>query len=290
MRSAQAEYEAMQDIEEVSDMTVTEVTRRAIFDALIVEGIAWFGDMPDDDFLTRMFDLTKLPSTDGRFTNAAGDIFKHRINNLDWDDQWVFHDSRFNLMWGSDDVFLRFLCETVHPVVRGNRTQAAAMVELYNTHLKIDGWELAERMSISGRAVYSARRLVAGATLALNAARHVAKVLDADYISQQITRLEAASVHDPELAIGTGKEFVETVCKAILEERSVQYERSWDFPKLVRSTLKEMKLVPDEVPDHNKAADSIRLLLNNLATISNALAEIRGHLGTGHGKSVKMKG
>jgi hypothetical protein len=34
-----------------------------------------------------------LPSNDPRFNDAAGDIWQHRINNFDWDIDWVFYDS-----------------------------------------------------------------------------------------------------------------------------------------------------------------------------------------------------
>jgi hypothetical protein len=237
-----------------------------------------------------LYDLTKLRSYDGRFKDAAGDIWKHCIANNDWDGTWVFTDARFNLMRCPDETFLRFLCESVHPVVRRDRDQAAKLVELYNRHLALDQWELAVRTSISGHPVYSARRLLAGGRHSVEAAKTVAVALDAEYVSQQITRLETAVGRDPELAIGTAKEFVETVCKTILEEQGLPVQTGTDFPKLVRATLKELKLAPDDIPDQAKASDAIRLVLNNLASVTNGLAEIRNRYGTGHGKGASTKG
>src|SRR3954452_24076830 len=99
-------------------MNISQLTRRDIVDAMIVEKINWSGRLEEQEFLSRLFNLASLPSLDHRFTDAAGDIWQHRINNHDWEDDWVFYDTRFSLMNGDDETFLSFLCETIHPVVR----------------------------------------------------------------------------------------------------------------------------------------------------------------------------
>jgi hypothetical protein len=270
--------------------TISVVTRLNIFDTIRVEGVAWSGRLPEDDFLARLFDLQSLPSDDGRFENASGDIWQHRINNLDWEEHWVFTDKRFKLLHGPDDVFLRFLCEMLHPVVRDNREEVVQLRQVFNQHLKADGWELYERTSISGKPVYSARRLLADSRTVMQAVQAVASVLNAEYVSQQITRMETALNDDPELAIGTAKEFVETLCKTILDDLGVAHDAALEFPKLVRLTLKELELVPDQIAAQARGADTIRVLLNNLASISNGLAEIRNLYGTGHGKHARSRG
>lgn len=138
--------------------TITEVTRRAIIDYLSL-GIQWSGRLEEDEFLSRIYDLKQIPSTDHRFSSALGDIQQHRRNWSDWPDEWVFTDPRFNILWTSDDEFLKFLCETVHPVVRPDEETAREMVEKYNAHLKNDGWELFEKAEISGRPVFGARKV-----------------------------------------------------------------------------------------------------------------------------------
>ncbi len=74
-----------------------------------------------------------------------------------WNDDWIFYDHRFNLLHGSSEDFLRFLCETVHPVVRPDTAEAQRMVEQYNQYLRHDGWELFVTGEISGRPVFAAR-------------------------------------------------------------------------------------------------------------------------------------
>jgi hypothetical protein len=271
-------------------MKITTVTRKDLFDAIIMEGINWSGSMEEPEFLARLYNLTEMRSTDSRFANAAGDIWQHRVNNYDWEDHWVFYDRRFNLMNGDDEVLLRFLAETVHPVVRPDVTESTKLVQLYNQYLRNDGFELAEKTRISGKPVYVGRFQGAPTIPALSSAKEVLSGADLVYVAQQITRMEAAVANDPGLAIGTAKELLETCCKTILSERGVVPEKTDDLPQLVKRTVKELRLTPADIPDSAKAAETIRILLSNLATITNGIAELRNKYGTGHGKEASAKG
>lgn len=142
------------------DNTITEITRRAVIDYLASAHLGWSGRLTDDEFLARLYDLSSIPSTDRRFDDAAGDIRQHRVvNPNDWEDDWVFLDSRFNLLWASDKEFLGFLCETVHPAVRPAAEEAREIVSAYNRELRPDGWHLVESKQISGRPVYAPQKL-----------------------------------------------------------------------------------------------------------------------------------
>lgn len=138
--------------------TISEVTRRAAFDFLTNSGVCWSGRLSEDEFLSRLYDLGTLPSTDGRHENAAADVFQHRVNNCDWPEDWVFYDSRFGLLQGPDEEFVRFLCETVHPVVRPDQGQVSKIVRSYNAFLNVDGWSIVEKGEMSGRPVFQGVR------------------------------------------------------------------------------------------------------------------------------------
>lgn len=138
---------------------ITDVTRRNIIDYLATGYAKWAGRLQEDEFLARLYDLSDLPSTDPRFRNSASDIRQHRLNWSDWPDDWIFYDSRFNLSRASDDIFLHFLCETIHPVVRQDTTEARDMALVYNSELKADGWQIIEGKQISGRPVFIAERI-----------------------------------------------------------------------------------------------------------------------------------
>jgi hypothetical protein len=142
---------------------ISEVTRRAIIDHFSVANVSWAGRLQDDEFLARLYDLSKLPSSDHRYQDAAGDIYQHCVRNSDWDGGWVFYDGRFNLMYAPDAEFLRFLCETVHPVVRPSADEVETLVRVYNDALAPDGFQVVAGKIVSGKPIFvvrSARRAV----------------------------------------------------------------------------------------------------------------------------------
>jgi len=128
-----------------------------------------------------------------------------------------------------------------------------------------------------------AMRLLAGG-MNLDPLKQQAEILNASHLKDQIRRMEASLEADPSLAIGTAKELVETCCKTILAERGKPVSGTPEISTLTKDTLKELKLVPEDVPEAARGADVIRRLLKNLGTIGNGLAELRGLYGTGHGK------
>lgn len=264
--------------------TVTEVTRRAIMDQLSMGG-HWASALNEDKFLARLYPLDKMPSSDRRaeYNTAARDIWKHRTLNTDWPDDWVFMDSRFNLLHGPDEAFLRFLAETVHPIVRPDSAEAAAMVDQFNTELRVDGWEIFPAKEISGRPVFSFRRLIDGTGPHLEEAERVAG-LTGTYVEQKVQRLRDASEKDPEGAIGTAKEFLETVCKTILSELNSLPQGNHDLPALVKMTVKRLPIVPEGLPANAGAERTVAGLLSSLSAVAQQLAEMRNQFGTGHGK------
>jgi AbiJ N-terminal domain 3/Abortive infection C-terminus len=269
---------------------ISEVTRRDIIDSIIVEGVIWNGRLDETQFLNRIYDLKYLPSTDGRFSSAYGDIWQHCINNNDWEYDWVFYDNRFNLMNGDDETFLRFLCEMIHPVVRNDAGEAERLCQLFNLYLQKDGYEIIERTRISGRPVFAARLTDLSNAPVFESIKESFNSLEASYVLQQITRMEGALNNDPCLAIGTAKELVETCCKTILKERGIEIQGNPDLPHLVKKTSKELRLTPEDIPDTAQARDTIRRILSNLATITQGIAELRNFYGTGHGREANIRG
>jgi len=267
---------------------ISEITRRAIIDELSLSNLAWWGRLDEPDFLTRLYRLGDLPSSDRRFSDAAGDIWQHRVNNNDWDDDWVFYDSRFSLM-EDDEEFLRFLAETVHPVVRPNADDVAELLRLYNDHLRHDGWEIREVSQISGRPVFAAHNRLT-VPPALGQVEKSIKAGDMAYLSQQITRMESAIESDPALAIGTAKELVETCCATILAELDVETDKEWTLSRLVKETASRLRLTPDDVADDVRGAASIRQVLGNLGGMVAGIAELRNYYGTGHGRPAGHSG
>ncbi len=269
---------------------ISEPTRRDIVDAMVVERVRWSGRLEEPDFLSRLFDLNSLPSRDHRYTAAYADIHKHQVMNNDWEPDWVFYDSRFNLLHGDDEVFLRFLCEMLHPVVRSDPEEVQRLRQAFNGFLRQDGYELVEKMRLSGRPVFAARQIDVPESQVIDAIKEQFRALDSDYVMQQITRMEASVFDDPALAIGTAKELIETCCKTVLQERGKEADDKWDLSQLVKYTSRELKLIPENIPDESKAAETVRRVLGNLAAITQGIGELRNAYGTGHGKGAKHRG
>ena len=275
-------------------MAITEITRRNILAGIKASGYPLWGDLRSDEFLSRIYDMDDLPSINVEVAVRetaplleSADEVNEFIGDLYY---CILDDPRFGLLDGDDSVFLRFLCEMVHPVVYSDAKVVERLLQIYNAHLKHDGFQIVEKARISGKPIYAARNVGVLGIPNLSAARQSLDL--GSYISNQITRMETSVDGDPELAIGTAKELVETCCHTILEARGKKMPEN---PKitvtdLVKATREVLQLTPDDIPSKAKAADTIKRLLSNFATIVQGVAELRNLYGTGHGKPADTKG
>ena len=127
--------------------TISEITRRDIFDMLTLDGIDWAGRLEESDFLAlirgtsptcarRMVASRTQPATSGSTASIIRRIGSRTTG--------IFTDSRFDPMYGDDDTLLRFLAEMVHPAVRPEEDETRSLVESINKKLGADGWALVE--------------------------------------------------------------------------------------------------------------------------------------------------
>lgn len=152
----------------MSEKKITEYTRQDIID-ILTNGYYdkknnkkiqyfWSGRIDEVSFLSRLYNLKELESTDRRFKNAYYDITQHRINNYDWEDDWVFYDPRFGIKNVNDEEFLRFILEIFNPAVRDENKNWEEALDKINEFLKRDGFEIYESDNISGRPIFKYRR------------------------------------------------------------------------------------------------------------------------------------
>lgn len=174
--------------------------------------------------------------------------------------------------------------------MRPDRNAALKLVQEFNDQLRLEGWQLVEEEKIAGRPRFVPQRALAGGGRSASRARTVADALDAGWMQKEIQRLENAVERDPALAIGTAKDLVETCCKTILTKRGIEVSRKADLPELTKLLAKELKLVPEGIPDEARGAETIRLILRNLVALTQYLAELRGLYGSGHGRDGKHRG
>jgi hypothetical protein len=62
------------------------------------------------------------------------------------------------------------------------------------------------------------------------------------------------------------------------------------MPELLRETRKQLRLLPEDIPDAARGAETIKRLLGNLGQLGHGLAELRNLYGSGHGRSGRAKG
>lgn len=85
---------------------------------------------------------------------------------------------------------------------------------------------------------------------------------------------------DPEGAITISRTILESVCKHILDDKSVAYNaNSIELSELYKLTAKELKLSPDQ---HNEQI--FKQILGGCSGIVNGLGTLRNKLGDAHGK------
>jgi AbiJ N-terminal domain 3/Abortive infection C-terminus len=268
---------------------ITAITRRNIADELSVGKLNYHGRLDEPDFLSRLFDLKRLPSRDSRYANAYDDIYKHMIMNNDWEADWVFTDTRFNLIHSPDEEYLRFLVETLHPAARMDEAEIIKMQELYNNHLVADGYEIIQVSEISGKPVFEGRQKVIGMSHLIAKKAEIKKYLNTEYVNNKINLMNESVSTDTDLAIGTAKELIETACKSILKKHGSESNPEWNLGKLLKETSEILDFKPKKASDPDNADTSIKQILKGITTMINGVAELRNAYGTGHGKDADFK-
>ena len=211
-----------------------------------------------------------LSYSDRTFGNLVGDLTGVDIHSREYCSRGTSKANKFRVFWEkeSDASVGKVLLELIRDCRGRSQTKDIQLVE--------------ECEAIAGR-------LLAGDPN-LSDLAGIADRFDADYLRQQIIRMEDAVESDPALAIGTAKELIETCCKTILEERGQIFAKDPDMPELTKATFRQLNMTRDDVPDAIEGAESIKRVLSNLGSISNELVRLRNLYGTGHGKLADASG
>lgn len=269
---------------------ISEQIRAAVLDEMRARETVWYGALDEIGFLSRIFELTSLPSHDCRYENAEQDIWQHCINNFDWPNDWVYSDPRFRLYSGDQDVFLKFICEVLHPIVRKDDTEQDALARAFNGHLRSEGWELVEDVMIHGRPAFVSQRKVHALGGSVQRIKAVAANLNSDTLYEDLRRLERIGDSEPGETIALAKEIVESCCKLILDDRGVPYPQGAAIPDLIKLLREEIKIMPEGIDEKAKGAKEIKAILASLGNIAHSLAPLRNAYGKGHGRGRDFKG
>lgn len=105
-------------------------------------------------------------------------------------------------------------------------------------------------------------------------------------VDEHAVRIRRGLHEDPAQAIGSSKELLETVLKAVLGLHGAGPETKLDIPRLVKDANVALGLDAAGVRNKDPGAKQRRQLLGSLSHIVNSAAELRNAgLGTGHGLS-----
>lgn len=85
------------------------------------------------DFISRIWDIDLLPSTDHRFKTMRGDIQQHYINNTDWDENYMF--SEVLALYNDAEKFQRLIELIPSSEFLNDNNLASTLVAIINRYL-----------------------------------------------------------------------------------------------------------------------------------------------------------
>lgn len=195
-----------------------------------------------------------------------------------------------SLSWGDDD-YLSCVIDTI-PVLLGRPTKSAYPVSgsrrldparlpnlaIVEDYLNLPVWLQDHEPNLYG-ALYGGED---GAVLdELQAAAVELGIQDVD---EHAARIRRGLRDDPAQAIGSSKELLETVFKAILDLHGNGPETKQDIPQLLHAASRKLGFHPGGHRDNAPGAEQRRRLFGALTSIVSTTAELRNSgFGTGHG-------
>ncbi len=150
--------------------------------------------------------------------------------NDDWSEEWIFTDSRFNVLHAPDEEFLDFLCMTINPRIRGNKEELTALLEIYNNNLKRDGVIIEKSSEIAGQPIFSPK---------------YTSIISAEH-EESLTKLKNRKA----LVIGCGEYLHSNPLNNPLNDANSMdntlVSLGFEVMKKINPTQKELKIVIDE--------------------------------------------
>jgi hypothetical protein len=119
----------------------------------------------------------------------------------------------------------------------------------------------------------------------LESCEQIGEIHSIPELGRHATRIRAGleDGSDPELAIGSAKELLESVLRTVTSDH--EQKPTEDIPTLLKRAQKELDVDPKSVEGTLPGADSLKRTLSNLGQVVIGVAELRTLYGTGHGRS-----
>ena len=176
-----------------------------------------------------------------------------------------------SLYWGDDDYEGNIL--TILPRIIADDSEKLRVIEEF---VGLEQW-----LKENDPTLYAELYNIAE-TIPLEDAEGVARSLDIVELNKHAARIRKGIRDDPEQAIGSAKELLETVLKAVLRIEGEHSKK--DISTLLKEARKGLDLDPSSIDDDIPGKDTIKRVLSNLGQIVTGVAEVRNLYGTGHGR------
>jgi hypothetical protein len=126
-----------------------------------------------------------------------------------------------------------------------------------------------------------------GATFVMQGARD-AMAEGLVHIEEQVTGIERAVIENPGLAFDLAKTLVESVCRAVLDDRSLSSSPDDDLPRLFKVATNNLPFLPVEASAKAEIRRSLAQTINGLHTAVQGICELRNQCGfASHGSGVE---
>jgi hypothetical protein len=99
------------------------------------------------------------------------------------------------------------------------------------------------------------------------------------HIGQHVEGIEQAVATNPGLAFDLAKTLVESVCRTVLDERSMAYDEADELPKLFKAVSGCLPFLPTAASGEAKARESLKRTLSGLSTAIQGICELRNQCG-----------
>ncbi len=99
------------------------------------------------------------------------------------------------------------------------------------------------------------------------------------HIDEQVKAIEQAVFENPGLAFDLAKTLVESVCRAVLNERSISFNEDDDLPKVFKIATKHLPFLPPAESDKIEVRRGLLQTLSGMSTVVQGICELRNQCG-----------
>ena len=99
------------------------------------------------------------------------------------------------------------------------------------------------------------------------------------HIGKHVSAIEKAVVEEPGLAFDLAKTLVESTCRAVLDSRSIAFNKDDDLPKLFKKATIHLPFLPPTASAEARTRESLKRTLSGLNTTIQGICELRNQCG-----------